>query len=105
VLIANARYTVSLCCFTNICIQSNEDHNTDMNQPPMEPPVEVPQPPVGPVESIESRLLRGIWQVISSLNDPSLATVNTLGGIYTMPVHLVIILMKYSIYLMNIECS
>jgi hypothetical protein len=56
-----------------------------MNQPPMEPPMEIPQPPVGPVETIESRLLRGIWQVISSLNDPSMTTVNTLGGIYTMP--------------------
>ena len=51
----------------------------------MEPPMEIPQPPVDPLETIESRLLRSIWQVISSLNDPSMRTVNTLGEIFTMP--------------------
>jgi hypothetical protein len=54
------------------------DDNTD--QPPMRPPVEVPRPLADPLDCIEAKLLRSLWLVISSFNDPSMTTVNTLGG-------------------------
>jgi hypothetical protein len=55
-----------------------------LDQPPMEPLAEVPQPPAGPLKAIEAKLLRSIWLVICSLNDPSMMTVDIHSGFYTV---------------------
>ena len=54
--------------------------NTDTNQPPTGPH----ESTAGPHESIEFRLLRNIWQVISSCPDSSMTTVDILDGFYTI---------------------
>jgi hypothetical protein len=64
---------------------------THTDEPPKEPPAEVPPPPaevppplVEPHSSIEAKLLKSIWLVISSFNDRGMTSVDIRSGFYTV---------------------
>jgi hypothetical protein len=67
---------------------------TRTDQPPKEPPAEVPPPPaavvpivpplVGFHNSVEAKLMKSIWRVIISLNDPCFTSVDIRTGYLTV---------------------
>jgi hypothetical protein len=54
-------------------------NDTRTDQPLKE---EVPPPPVEPHSSIEAKLMKSIWRVIKSFNDPSMTSVDNRTGLY-----------------------